>query len=100
MPRLPLPADLGPAPPPTATIEALDALDAGLAPVPRRTRRNLLIGTWNIALLSRVTPKWSTGSDDDPQRNLTDICCLAEVISRFDLCAIQENLKSLEALRS
>ncbi len=99
MPRLPLPADLGPAPPPTATIEALDALDAGLATIPRRTRRNLLIGTWNIALLSRVTPKWSTTADDDPQRNLTDICCLAEVISRFDLCATQENLKSLEALR-
>lgn len=100
MPRRPLPADLGPTPPPTATTEALDALSAGLEPIPGKRRgHNLLIGTWNIALLSRVNPGWVTKAGDDPQRNLTDICCMAEVVSRFDVCAIQENLRSLEALR-
>ena len=100
MPSLRLPADLGPSQPPAATKDALDALAAGLEVIPKkRSGQNLLIGTWNIALLSRLTQKWRTGSADDPQRNLTDICCLAEVVSRFDLCAIQENLKSLDALR-
>ena len=100
MPRLPLPAGLGATPPPAATTKALDALAAGLDMVPRkRSKKNVLIGTWNIALLSRFTRKWATEPGDSPQRNLTDICCLAEVVSRFDLCAVQENLRSLEALR-
>lgn len=100
MPRLPPPAGIAPTPPPAAAAKALDALAAGLEAIPRkRPGENLLIGTWNIALLSRFNRNWITGPGDDPQRNLTDVCCLAQVISHFDVCAIQENLRSLEALR-
>lgn len=101
MPRLPFPAGFATTRPPASATRTLDALAAGLETIPRKRRgQNLLIGTWNIALLSRLNPNWVTRPGDEPQRNLTDICCLAEVIARFDVCAIQENLRSLEALRS
>jgi hypothetical protein len=97
-----IPADLGPTPAPAATTAVVEALAAGLAAsVPtKRVGKNLLIGTWNIAMLGGLTNSWETGPNDSPKRNLTDLCCIAEIINRFDVCAIQETKTKLTALRT
>jgi endonuclease/exonuclease/phosphatase family metal-dependent hydrolase len=97
---LTIPVDLDPAAPPPASRDALDALAAGLdGVVPAKLPGNLLIGTWNVALFGGVTRKWVTEAADSPKRNLTDVCAIAEVVSRFDVCAIQETKRTLAALR-
>jgi endonuclease/exonuclease/phosphatase family metal-dependent hydrolase len=75
----------------------LDDPDAG---VPAKRPGNLLIGTWNVRAFGDITPKWSSGKDDSPKRNLADICAIAEVVSRFDVMAIQETRESLLGLRA
>jgi hypothetical protein len=99
--RLPIPDGLGPTPPSSATTSALDDLAAGLdeAVPAKRAGQTLIIGTWNIAIFGGVTQKWVTESGDVPKRNLTDLCAIAEVVSRFDVCAIQETRRNLDALR-
>jgi endonuclease/exonuclease/phosphatase family metal-dependent hydrolase len=100
VPRLTLPSNLGRTAPPAASRTRFATLAQALdGVIPAKTADNLLIGTWNIALLGGLTQKWATEPRDSPKRNLTDICCLAEVVSRFDVCAIQETQRSLVALR-
>ena len=45
------------------------------------------------------TPKWQTGPNDSPKRNLADLHCIAEILSRFDIVAVQETKDNLQALR-
>jgi endonuclease/exonuclease/phosphatase family metal-dependent hydrolase len=73
------------------------ALDAD-ASLPRRDAGHLLLGTWNIRAFGGLTPKWDSASGDSPKRNLTDVCCLAELVRRFDVCAIQETRGDLTAM--
>lgn len=74
-----------------------DALDEA---VPARVLdRNLLIGTWNIRQLGGFTGKWHTAPGDSPKRNLADLHYIAEIISRFDVVAVQETRDDLAALR-
>jgi hypothetical protein len=89
---LTIPADLAATPLPAKTRHALDALAAGLdgGVVPAKNHDNLLIGTWNVAILGDLTEKWVSEPHDSPKRNLSDACAIAEVISRFDVCAVQE----------
>jgi endonuclease/exonuclease/phosphatase family metal-dependent hydrolase len=95
-----LPDSAGLPAPPAATTRALKALDAGLdADVPAKAKGNLLIGTWNLRQFSRITKRWRPTPTDNPKRNLQDLCCMAEVISRFDVCALVELKNNLEALR-
>lgn len=54
-----------------------------------------LLDTWNVRVFGGLTAKWDSGSSDSPRRNLTDIC-LAEVVRRFDVCAIQETRGKLD----
>jgi endonuclease/exonuclease/phosphatase family metal-dependent hydrolase len=100
MPLLP-PAEAGlPDPPPEAldTLAELEqALDAELPA--KQPGQNLLIATWNIQQLARVTKRWAAAESDDPKRNLQDLCCIASVISRFDVVAAVEIKRNLEALR-
>lgn len=102
MSTLAIPDDLGPSRLPAATRSLLDRLGTALdAAIPRKRRgANLLIGTWNIALFGGLTRKWETARGDSPKRNLTDLCCLAEIVSRFDVCAMQETQRDLAALRA
>ena len=46
-----------------------------------------------------MTKRWTPKADDSPKRNLTDLCCIAEIVSRFDVMAIVEVKRNLEALR-
>ncbi len=68
--------------------------------LPAKTLDNLLIGTWNIAVFGNLTEKWVTEPGDEPKRNLSDACAIAEIVSRFDVCAIQETRRDLTALQT
>jgi endonuclease/exonuclease/phosphatase family metal-dependent hydrolase len=87
--------------PPADVAAALGELRAGLdADVPTKVLdRNLLIGTWNIRAFGDLTEKWETGDADTPKRNLADVRAIAEIVSRFDVIAIQEAKANLKALR-
>jgi exonuclease III len=61
--------------------------------------RNVLIATWNIRAFGKVLPKWASADGESPRRNLRDILCLAEIVSRFDVIAVQEIKRELDGLR-
>jgi hypothetical protein len=79
----------------------LAPLRAGLhAELPARTADTVLIGTWNIRAFAGLTAAWQTGAHDSPKRNLADVCAIAEIVSRFDVVAIQEVRSDLTGLRT
>lgn len=61
--------------------------------------RNLLIATWNIRGFGNLTRKWHSDTKDSPRRDLHSIFCIAEILSRFDVIAVQEVKGNLRALR-
>ena len=61
--------------------------------------RNLLIATWNIRGFGNFTRKWKSDEKDSPRRDLHSIFCIAEILSRFDVIAVQEVKGNLRALR-
>lgn len=73
-------------------------LDSGNIP-PRRTDHNLLIGTWNIRGFGKIHPQW-TENPADPKRNLRALACIAEVVRRFDVIAIQEVKRDTSGIRT
>jgi endonuclease/exonuclease/phosphatase family metal-dependent hydrolase len=85
-------AELTVASPPRATSTRLRDLGAALddAVPARRVDRNLLIATWNVRAFGDVTPKWRSSAGDSPRRDLTDVALITEIVSRFDVVAIQE----------
>jgi hypothetical protein len=89
--------------PPAATAETLArlraALDTSLIPS-KVLDRNVLIATWNIRSLGRVTPRWATAAGDSPKRCHADILAIAEIVSRFDVVALQEVKRDLAGLES
>lgn len=90
---------LGPVP---AAVEAeLAPLRAALdARVPaKKVGKNLLVGTWNVRAFGDMTETWTRGQHDSPKRNLADTLAIAEIVSRFDVVAIQESKANLKALR-
>lgn len=73
------------------------ALDAD---VPAKTLdRNLLIATWNIRAFGDLTEKWESTEEDTPKRDLHSLLSIAEIVSRFDVVAVQEAKDNLKALR-
>jgi endonuclease/exonuclease/phosphatase family metal-dependent hydrolase len=93
------PAILGPVP--AATEADLEKLRAGLdEDVPaKRLGENLLIGTWNLRAFGDMSESWERSEKDDPKRNRSDVLAIAEIVSRFDVVAIQESRANLKALR-
>src|SRR3712207_5137343 len=61
--------------------------------------RNLLIATWNIRAFGSLTEKWTSSDEDTPKRDLHALLCIAEIVSRFDVIAVQEVKNDLKALR-
>ncbi|MGJ8667061.1 MAG: hypothetical protein ACSHW7_11875 [Patiriisocius sp.] len=49
--------------------------------------------------LWKFNKKWDSDEDDSPKRDLHSILCIAEIISRFDVIAIQEVKDNIRALR-
>ena len=65
----------------------------------KKLDQNLLIATWNIRAFGDLTRKWKSNGNDSPKRDLQSILNIAEIISRFDVIAIQEVKANIRALR-
>ncbi|MDP8977505.1 MAG: endonuclease/exonuclease/phosphatase family protein [Actinomycetota bacterium] len=65
----------------------------------KRLDRNLLIATWNIRAFGDLTERWQAGPDDSPKRDLHALACITEIVSRFDVVALQEVRGNIKALR-
>jgi endonuclease/exonuclease/phosphatase family metal-dependent hydrolase len=65
----------------------------------RRLDQNLLIATWNIRGFGNITREWASGPDDSPRRDLHSVLCIAEIISHFDVVAVQEVKGKIRGLR-
>ena len=87
--------------PPDAVANELAELDAALDDrVPaRHVDRNLLVGTWNLRAFGGLTDKWVAGGHDSPKRDLTGLWTIGQIVSRFDVVALQEVRGNLRALR-
>jgi endonuclease/exonuclease/phosphatase family metal-dependent hydrolase len=86
--------------PPAALREELTALRRQLSSeVPEKSDGNLLVATWNIREFGGLTDKWESGSGDTPKRDFGCLLRIAEVVSRFDVVAIQEVQADIRALR-
>src|SRR3954451_15396961 len=88
----PMPAEIA------AEHRALSAALDAVVP-PRQLDHNLLIATWNIRAFGDLTEKWHAETDDSPRRDLRALSAIAEVISRFDVVAVQEVRANLRSLR-
>ncbi|MDT0678631.1 endonuclease/exonuclease/phosphatase family protein [Autumnicola musiva] len=87
--------------PPSFVLENLQLLEADLdSKIPsKKLDRNLLIASWNIRAFGNLTRKWKSNEDDSPKRDLHSILCIAAIIKRFDVIAIQEVKANIRALR-
>lgn len=65
----------------------------------KKLDENLLIATWNIRAFGDLTRKWTSKKGDSPKRDQHAILCIAEIISRFDVIAVQEVKANIRALR-
>lgn len=65
----------------------------------KKIDKNILIATWNIRAFGNLTRKWDSDDSDSPKRDLHSIFCIAEIISRFDIIAVQEVKSNIRALR-
>jgi endonuclease/exonuclease/phosphatase family metal-dependent hydrolase len=63
------------------------------------TDRNLIVGTWNVRGFGDLFASWEE-NDDSPKRNLRGLACIAEIVSRFDVIAIQEVKRGTAAIRT
>ena len=59
---------------------------------------NLLIGTWNIRSFGRVYEGWEE-NPGSPKRNLRAMACIAEIVRRLDVVAIQEVKRHTSGIR-
>src|ERR1700750_1059784 len=69
------------------------------ATIPKKTAKNLLIGTWNVRAFDAVTNEGGAEKGDTPRRDLGDIACITEIVRRFDVVAIQEVRRSAEGFQ-
>ncbi len=88
-------------PPPPEILNELELLKEALNQTipPKIPGENLLIATWNIRSFASLTRKWTVSSADNPKRDLRGLRAICEIISRFDVVAIQEVKGNLRALR-
>ncbi|MBK0368272.1 endonuclease/exonuclease/phosphatase family protein [Flavobacterium agrisoli] len=77
--------------------ELKDDLDLKIPP--KKLEKNLLIATWNIRGFGDITRKWKSAASDSPKRDLHSLICIAEIIKRFDVIAVQEVKANLKGLR-
>ncbi len=98
----PLPSwqDSGVPPPVRTEMESLRAALDTAIPQKRAADRNLLIGTWNIKAFASLSRKWTASGSDSPKRDWRALWAITEIVSRFDVIAIQEIKGDLRALRT
>jgi endonuclease/exonuclease/phosphatase family metal-dependent hydrolase len=78
-------------------IDLRAALDHDLPP--KIPDSNVLIATWNLRMFGNITESWVGKPYDSPVRNWHAIACIKEIVSRFDVIAIQEVRSNLRGLR-
>jgi endonuclease/exonuclease/phosphatase family metal-dependent hydrolase len=81
-------------------MAALRAALDETVPRKRPLGRNLLVGTWNLKNFGSLTEQWLAGPNDTPKRDFRGLWAVAEIISRFDVVALQEVCGDLRALRT
>jgi endonuclease/exonuclease/phosphatase family metal-dependent hydrolase len=87
-------------PPPDIAGELADLRDTLDREIPHKALdHNLLIATWNIRAFGDLTVKWAAAETDVPKRDLHALLCIGEIISRFDVIALQEVQANLTCLR-
>jgi hypothetical protein len=87
---------------PAAVVSDMAALRAALdaAIPPKRTAApNLLIATWNLKAFASLSEVWTAGARHTPKRDWRALWAITEVVSRFDVIALQEVKGDLKALR-
>ena len=62
------------------------------------TDSNLLVATWNIRAFGSIYNSWGENSDS-PKRNWHALACIAEIIKRMDVVAVQEVKSDTSGLR-
>ena len=65
----------------------------------KKIGRNLLIATWNIRAFGDLSRIWTSGQEDSPRRDLSSVKYITEIISRFDVIAVQEVKANIRAFR-
>ncbi len=86
--------------PPVSVRNDLKALSTSLdRTVPKKKRSNILIATWNIRKFGNLTRQWLPGGRYSPKRDLRALRSIVEILSRFDVIAVQEVTGNLRALR-
>jgi endonuclease/exonuclease/phosphatase family metal-dependent hydrolase len=88
-------------PPPPEIAAELAELRAQLdQDIPRKILdHNILIATWNLRAFGELTENWKAEPGDTPKRDLHALRCIAEIVSRFDVIAVQEVRGTLKCLR-
>ena len=87
--------------PPRAIADELHELDLRLdEAIPARSLdRNLLIATWNLRAFGGLTDRWVSSQTDRPKRDLAALRAIGQIVSRFDVVALQEVRGDIRALR-
>ncbi|MBP6531820.1 MAG: endonuclease/exonuclease/phosphatase family protein [Bacteroidia bacterium] len=87
--------------PSQATLSNLDQLskDLDLKIPAKKLEKNLLIATWNIRAFGDITRKEKSTTNDSPKRDFHSILCIAEILKRFDVIALQEVKANIKGLR-
>lgn len=65
----------------------------------KKSKANLLIATWNLKAFGDLNEKFANSKGKEPKRDMTALHCIKEIISRFDIVAIQEVKDNIKALR-
>jgi endonuclease/exonuclease/phosphatase family metal-dependent hydrolase len=65
----------------------------------KKLEKNILISTWNIRAFGDITRKATSSGSDSPKRDFHSLLCIAEIIRRFDVIAIQEIKSNIKGLR-
>lgn len=87
-------------PPEQVRADLLALMGSLDAKVPAKRDDNLLIATRNLRRFGSLTREWMpTGASYSPKRDLRALRSIIEIISRFDVVAIQEVTGDLRALR-
>ncbi|MBF6221769.1 endonuclease/exonuclease/phosphatase family protein [Nocardia abscessus] len=85
--------------PPVDVQQQASQLGAAVAAtIPAASANNLLIGSWNLRMFGNLSRTWQTTSTDSPKRDWRAVTLIAEVISRFDVVALQEVHRNTTAL--
>lgn len=97
-----LPSLDDPAAPPAVRDEMAALRQALDAAVPRKRllARNLLVATWNLKDFGSLTEAWTAGARQSPKRDQRALWTITEIVSRFDIVALQEVGGDLRALRT